>query len=657
MANFYPISPIPFQITNPDTGVLATGFTLEAYIADTTTPTPFYSDAEGTSAGVFLTVNSAGYLTNSGSVINVYLSKVVNYKFILKDALSGTEWTVNGVPALLAESALGTPAFETMQSLRASEDGSKFAQVGGNSAIGDGGHGIFYFDTTDITSADNNGTIVVDATTPRTGTWKRLVPDGRTNVAWFGVKPGDWNQTGVDAAVAWIISSNTNHLYFPSGTYNDYTFSYPSPGLNMKLYITGDGKNNTRFNQITNAVSLGDARITINISQPSDGSNGDNQDVEVSGICFTRPASFSTLNATPVFFNQANPANYNAITFKDCYFYQCDSIVQTGDSGGLDGINFIDCTFNSVATLTNKGTGFANAHNLNVTRCAGVDIGTSVRSFIQAGKGDDNVATQYASSVNVDDFKYDGDSANFNFVGGFFSSTGLTVNLSKVIAIGSTGSTNVYLANLKPFDSNARCALSIVGCGTNNTQTTGFRLRAERCNSLSVVGSRIGSLDLVNVMSTNISGCYIASSTITMDETSRAGLVITGSSHPGSSLKFPANVDYFGGNVTIAGTLTVPGNGATQVYYGLLSADKITANSKLPAGWTVASGGAGVHTVTHNLSLVDGSYSVVSSCVSDGGVNIATANRGTNAFDVVGRILNSDTFADRAVSFIMIRHP
>ena len=51
---------------------------------------------------------------------------------------------------------------------------------------GDGGGGEFWLDTSDTSTADDNGINIVDSVSPRIGTWKRLW-FGPTNAAWFGV--------------------------------------------------------------------------------------------------------------------------------------------------------------------------------------------------------------------------------------------------------------------------------------------------------------------------------------------------------------------------------------------------------------------------------------------------------------------------------------
>ena len=54
--------------------------------------------------------------------------------------------------------------------------------VGGHSSVGDGGAGTFYLDAADVVSADNDGTILVDAAGRR---WKRI-HDGSVSILAFG---------------------------------------------------------------------------------------------------------------------------------------------------------------------------------------------------------------------------------------------------------------------------------------------------------------------------------------------------------------------------------------------------------------------------------------------------------------------------------------
>lgn len=77
--------------------------------------------------------------------------------------------------------------------------------------------GFFQRDDADTTSADNGGTIIVDASGRR---WKRLFT-GAVNVKWFGAR-GDWNgSTGTDdtAAIQAVCNSGAKNIYAPEGAY------------------------------------------------------------------------------------------------------------------------------------------------------------------------------------------------------------------------------------------------------------------------------------------------------------------------------------------------------------------------------------------------------------------------------------------------------
>lgn len=88
---------------------------------------------------------------------------------------------------------------------------------------GDGG-GLFRLDTTDTTSADNGGTIIVDAAGNR---WKRQFT-GPLNVRWFGARgDGTTNDTAaVQATIDAVVAIGSGVVYFPRGTYDCATLTW-----------------------------------------------------------------------------------------------------------------------------------------------------------------------------------------------------------------------------------------------------------------------------------------------------------------------------------------------------------------------------------------------------------------------------------------------
>ena len=154
-------------------GLPLVGGTLEAYVAGTTTATNMFSDNTGTSIGATVTLNARGEPEVSGNTVNIWLSDAVKYKFVLKDASGASLWTVDNIAVGIVEEAPKT--FDTIADLQANTDALiTRAAIAGHTTEGDGGGGDFWLDTSDTTTADDNGINIVDSQSPRTGTWKRI---------------------------------------------------------------------------------------------------------------------------------------------------------------------------------------------------------------------------------------------------------------------------------------------------------------------------------------------------------------------------------------------------------------------------------------------------------------------------------------------------
>lgn len=99
----------------------------------------------------------------------------------------------------------------------------------------DGGEGVFYLDFEDSTSADNGGTILIDAQNRR---WKRRY-SGDVDIRWFGCKPDGVtdNYEPLNRAIQWACTpGNKVTFYVPKGvTYVSDTISTPGRYLfNMR---------------------------------------------------------------------------------------------------------------------------------------------------------------------------------------------------------------------------------------------------------------------------------------------------------------------------------------------------------------------------------------------------------------------------------------
>lgn len=122
-------------------------------------------------------------------------------------------------------------------------DKTKFTRafVTGYYTAGDGGGGMYWFDSTDTTSADNGGTIIVATDS---GRWKLIFTD-LLSAKQFGAKgDGATNDTAFMQA-----AHNTGKLiFYPAGTYRFTTISFSAGG------IVGTGKG-TSVLQSTDATS------------------------------------------------------------------------------------------------------------------------------------------------------------------------------------------------------------------------------------------------------------------------------------------------------------------------------------------------------------------------------------------------------------------
>lgn len=119
----------------------------------------------------------------------------------------------------------------------------------GGQTVGDGAGGIFIYEASDTTSADNGGTIIVDANSRR---WYRLY-EGALYTSWFGTTGNGVadDTTALQAAINFGIASSQD-VVAPSGTYilsNTITFNPTADNRGFKFageYMGQDG-NGTSF--------------------------------------------------------------------------------------------------------------------------------------------------------------------------------------------------------------------------------------------------------------------------------------------------------------------------------------------------------------------------------------------------------------------------
>lgn len=247
-----------------NTNLPLSGGKVYTYLAGTSTPQASYSDSAG------LIPNTNPVILNSNGEASIYLSALISYKINLTDA---NDVQIPGYPvdniigdgsqlrADLGSSntnlgvSLVNGAIRVVDSIAALKALSKAANsrvfVSGYYSAGDGGGGNYWYDSTDITSADNGGSIIVAADG---GRWK-LINNGQISVKQFGAKGnGIADDTqNIQNAINYLITVGGT-LYFPNGKYIisgtglivDQS-ALSSDATLTRINIVGDGRGNTEI--------------------------------------------------------------------------------------------------------------------------------------------------------------------------------------------------------------------------------------------------------------------------------------------------------------------------------------------------------------------------------------------------------------------------
>lgn len=246
-----------------------TGGKIYTYAAGTTTPVTTYTTNAGTVAHPNpIVLDAAGRVPSGGEI---WLTDGISYKFIVKTSTEATIGTYDNITDNISNvySALAAPGgsalvgYDSGTAQDVLDEAKPIAnytalraytgRATGVRITQNGLAGFFQRDDADTTSADNGGTIIVDASGRR---WKRLY-SGAVNVRWFGAKGtgSDDDTTPVQAAITYCLSVSTtasatlgsggSALYVPQGIYK-ITATLSVTGANG-FKIFGDGKQSTQI--------------------------------------------------------------------------------------------------------------------------------------------------------------------------------------------------------------------------------------------------------------------------------------------------------------------------------------------------------------------------------------------------------------------------
>lgn len=94
MPTYFSPDPFPRQFIDPDTGLLMSGGTIEAYLLSSpTTPTNLFSDNAGTIIGATVTLNAGGFPEHSGAIVNLHYDSEIDYRLVVKNSSGSTVYT------------------------------------------------------------------------------------------------------------------------------------------------------------------------------------------------------------------------------------------------------------------------------------------------------------------------------------------------------------------------------------------------------------------------------------------------------------------------------------------------------------------------------------------------------------------------------------
>jgi len=189
-----------------------------SFVPGGTTPKTTWQDAGETTANPNPIVLDA-----SGSCL---LYGAGNYQLTVEDGLGNSVpgysgVTVDTLSPVLAISTAIAPAVATIAALRLATTSTLTqaqCSVLGYYAAADGGEGQFWYASTDTTSADNGGTIIVDTSARR---WYRMTGGAPLNVRWFGAKGNATTDdtAAIQACITAAQGTNPRSVYAPVGQY------------------------------------------------------------------------------------------------------------------------------------------------------------------------------------------------------------------------------------------------------------------------------------------------------------------------------------------------------------------------------------------------------------------------------------------------------
>lgn len=341
--------------------------------------------------------------------------------------------------------------------------------VQGHTAALDGGAGVFRVDPTDVVSADNGGTILVDVLGRR---WKRDF-SGPAFVEWFGAKPdGSDSKVAIQAA----ITAHASITATPGSTFDvasgisipsSRLLSLPSVTIRRK---TGSGvydviKNADQIAGNTDIVIRG---LKVDGNKDADALVATTVGHRFSGISFVKVSGKSAILECVVI-GTVNAEAHGGIYVDTCAdLVVSKNLATANDRSGMVFFRNSKCTFESNTGHTNLGSGITGGDNADCTYAFNVAYsngsgGTYTGINVTGPRVKAIGNTSYSntgSGINIGEAVYDGsDTVAANNV--CYSNTleGITVGYSdRVKLIGNHFHSNVR-NNVRIFQGADECQI------------------------------------------------------------------------------------------------------------------------------------------------------------------------------------------------------
>lgn len=316
-----------------------------------------------------------------------------------------------------------------------------------NWVAGDGG-GIFRYDASDTTTADNGGTIIVDAAGNR---WKRQFNGGAIRSSWFGS-----TETALKSCIA-TAEASTRHVLVD----RDYTITTEITCSTSNVLIEGEGPDRTALSVISttnniNLLTITGSGVTVrNISFEHNGASG--------RIVNFASGEFQEISECKI--TSTNTTNSNSMVYFRGSFFQCydNSFVGFGNASRYmlecdrrtDSINIESKIYENDFGGTSSGLLIYSSDNSS--RPEGLEI--SHNTFINTGTWQLKIQRCLLAKINNNVFDQGGDRCvellsdaqgidTVLFTGNWFSATqadllltvGSTVGFSNGMAVTTSGS-------------------------------------------------------------------------------------------------------------------------------------------------------------------------------------------------------------------------